>query len=582
MSAQTTESLLPKGLLVAGLAFPLWHLLMPRELVDWWPAWWLVAGLMVLPQILSWTHPPLRRYERRLSHLALAAMTAHFIVLASVNDMHPVYAGASVANALNCAVIFSTRRSFLGFVGFVVALTAASFAWSPDLLKLVYWCGLYVMFAFAYLPLRARLRAEAALERHQEGLEQLVQERTRELAASNERLRSEIQEREHAEARLRDWQKLEALGRLAGGVAHDFNNLLTSITGFAELLRDRLPEGSSEAEDTDEICRAVARAADLTRNLLAFSRQDTFEIVRLDLNTALLESRHMLDLMMGEDVEIVMDLAPYPVPIRTNKSQLDQVLVNFALNARDAMPEGGVLTFATRIGGRGGSGAQPADRIACLSISDTGVGMDAETSERIFDPFFTTKDVGKGTGLGLAAVYGFVQQTEGVIHVTSEPGGGSLFVIEWPVDSEPSIVKPQQEASIAPESSRKHILVVDAEPSLLRVVSRVLREEGYDVRTAPDSNAALRVVKDERHRIDLLLTDVVMPRISGMELAREAARLRPDLPVVLMTGYLNHPSLSHCELPAGPLLSKPFPPAELLARVRTAFDQAGAASPPLS
>ncbi|MGH0028416.1 MAG: response regulator [Myxococcota bacterium] len=580
MAAQTTESLLPKGLLVAGLAFPFWHLLMPEDLVDWWPAWWLVAAAMVLPQTLSWLSPRMRRHERGLSHLALAALTAHFIVLASANDMHPIYAGASVANALNCAVIFSTRRGYLGFVGFTVALTATSFALSPDLLKLVYWSGLYVMFGFAYLPLRGRLRAEAKLERHHEDLERQVLERTRELAESNDQLRSEIREREQAEARLRDWQKLEALGRLAGGVAHDFNNLLTSITGFAELLHDRLPEGSSEAEDAEEICRAAKRAADLTRNLLAFSRQDTFEITRLDLNAALVEARNMLELMMGEDVDVVMDLAPYPVPIRTNKSQLDQMLVNFALNARDAMPEGGVLTFATQIGGRDGCETAGRERIACLSIADTGVGMDPETSERIFDPFFTTKDVGKGTGLGLAAVYGFVQQTEGVIHVSSEPGGGSLFVIEWPVDSEPAVEHQSVPVSALPETSRKHILVVDDEPSLLRIVSRVLREEGYDVRTAPDSQAALRVVKDGRHRIDLLLTDVVMPRISGMELAREAAKLRPELPVVLMTGYLDHPSLSHTELPDGPLLSKPFPPAELLARVRHAFDQPRVAAPP--
>jgi len=391
-------------------------------------------------------------------------------------------------------------------------------------------------------------------------------------------LSRDISERRHLEEQLRESQKMEAIGRLAGGVAHDFNNLLTAILGYLELVRRRLPDDGELGADLQEITTAAQRAAELTRQLLAFGRRQSLKPETLDLNTRVRSIEKMLRRLIGEDVEIVLQLADELWLTRADPVQVDQVVLNLAVNARDAMPDGGRLTIATaNVGGPGGeTTADPrvgAGRFIELAITDTGAGMDAATRDRLFEPFFTTKEQGRGTGLGLATVYGIIKQSGGHIRVDSRLGAGSTFRIWLPQVDAPS----EKAGAVAePEVVEGHgetVLLVEDEPSVRSLVRKTLDRLGYQVLEARNAEVAIGLAGTHDGEIAALLTDVVMPGLSGPDLAATLAKTRPALRVVYMSGYTDRvgatPDLGGANVQ---LLTKPFSTHELASAVRKAIE----------
>jgi PAS domain S-box-containing protein len=378
------------------------------------------------------------------------------------------------------------------------------------------------------------------------------------------------------EEQLSQAQKMEAVGQLAGGIAHDFNNLLTAILGYCELAQLARP-GTDVSGDLQEIHRAAQRAAELTRRLLAFSRKQVLQPRVLDLNREVLELEPMVRRLLGEDVTLLMRLGSPIGQVCADPSQLQQVLVNLLVNSRDAMPNGGRIVVETRDAvldeefAFAHRGAQPGSYVM-LAVSDTGAGMDATTRQRIFEPFFTTKERGKGTGLGLSQVYGVVKQTGGSIWVYSEPGRGTTFKIYLPrVDAVPD-PPPGTHAAGPLTSGGETVLVAEDEDIVRALVVRLLRERGYEVIEAPDGTHALAEAA-RAGRIDLLLTDVVMTDMSGRELADELHQVRPDLPVLFISGYTDESIAHHGVLAEGVrLLEKPFTAETLAARVREMID----------
>jgi two-component system, cell cycle sensor histidine kinase and response regulator CckA len=344
---------------------------------------------------------------------------------------------------------------------------------------------------------------------------------------------------------LRQSQKMEAMGRLAGGIAHDFNNLLTAIKGNAAMVLDSLPPGSPDALCILELDAAATRAAGLTRQLLAFSRRQVLLTQVLDLNAIIAEARPLIGRLIREDIEVVVTSDATVASIRADRSQIDQVLLNLAVNARDAMPHGGVLSLRTMNvlfdGARASITGLTPGKYILLSVSDNGCGMDPETRGRIFEPFFTTKERGQGTGLGLAIVYGIVRQSGGAIEVDTAPGAGATFNIYLPVcDATAAEPAPPVAAQRPKGGAAKCVLVVEDEESVRRFTARVLAGEGYTVVEASDGLEALDRWKSEP-KVDVLVTDVVMPRMGGRALVERLRSERPDLPVVLMSGYAEDP-----------------------------------------
>ena len=390
----------------------------------------------------------------------------------------------------------------------------------------------------------------------------------------------DITDRKRLEEQLRQAQKMEAVGRLAGGVAHDFNNILTAMAGYASLLLDELPRGDPQRDDVDEIRKAVDRATALTRQLLAFSRQQVLELKVLDLNAVVANLESMLRRLIGEDVELVTRLDSRLGAVKADAGQLEQVLMNLVVNARDAMPDGGKLSIETATADWNGADAQqpvPAlpGRYAMLAVSDTGAGMDAETKAHLFEPFFTTKEKGKGTGLGLATVYGIVKQFEGYIWVYSEPGQGAAFKIYLPCVDEPT--EPVASPTVRPESLRgtETVLVVEDEPAVRALVLKVLQRHGYTVLEVTNPEGAVACAANHEGPIHLLLTDVVMPGMGGREVAARVCALRPDLKVLFMSGYTDDAVVRHGRLePGAAFLQKPFTPQVLAAKVRELLDAA--------
>jgi len=367
-------------------------------------------------------------------------------------------------------------------------------------------------------------------------------------------------------------QKMEAVGRLAGGVAHDFNNLLNVIVGYAELLARSLPRGDTRRARIDQILGAAMRAGTLTRRLLAFSRNQVLQPRVVDANAAVAETEQMLRRLIGEDVELVLRLGENLGNVRVDPGQLEHVLLNLAVNARDAMPRGGVLTLATAAADLDGETASPG-RYLVVSVSDTGIGMDEETRARIFEPFFTTKPTGEGTGLGLATVYGIVEQSGGFIRVASEPGRGTTFRIHLPiVDSPPESLTPP---SLPRVRLRGHetILVVEDQDSLREMIREALQLLGYRVLVAADGEAALALARAHTGPLHLLVTDIVMPRLGGAELTSRLCTERPSLEVLYMSGHANETVARHGAFEAGLVLEKPFSTDTLAMRVREVLDR---------
>ena len=386
----------------------------------------------------------------------------------------------------------------------------------------------------------------------------------------------DITERRRLEEQFLQAQKMEAIGRLAGGVAHDFNNLLTAILGYADLLLSQIEEPHPMRGDLQEIRRAGERAAELTRQLLAFSRQQMLEPRVIDLNETVGNLENMLRRLIGEDVELVTRLEPRLGLVRADPGQLEQVILNLAVNSRDAMPEGGTLTIQTatavlRDALSIGRAAVPAGDYSVLEVRDTGSGMDPATHARIFEPFFTTKEKGKGTGLGLATAYGIVKQSGGYIFCESAAGSGTSFRIYLPRYSGAREVPPPSHArpSRTAAGGDRTVLLVEDEDGVRKLSRRLLEADGFRVLEASGGEQALALVRSHPGPIHLLLTDVVMPGLKGPEVARRVSRIRPDIKVLYMSGYANVevPDLGTGAL----LLQKPFTPEGLAAKIEEAL-----------
>jgi len=388
----------------------------------------------------------------------------------------------------------------------------------------------------------------------------------------------DVTERVALEERFRQSQKMEAIGRLAGGVAHDFNNLLTVILGYAQILSDGLPPGRL-ADSTGQIKSSAERAAGITRQLLAFSRKQVLSPRIIDLNDILLNLDSLLRRLIGEDIEVLAAPARDLGPVKADPGQIEQVIMNLALNARDAMPHGGKLTLETANAelDETYAGEHPPiapGRYVMLAVGDTGVGMSPEVQARIFEPFFTTKEVGKGTGLGLSTVYGIIKQSGGYIWVYSEPGKGTTFKIYFPRVEQPvQALGVEKRPSSSVQQGSETILLVEDDPQLRDLTSSVLTQCGYKVLTAGSAEDGLAISKKHHRDIRLLITDVVMPRINGRQLAEQVLRIAPEVRVLYISGYTDDAIVHYGVLDEGLwFLPKPFTMAALVNKVREVLD----------
>jgi two-component system cell cycle sensor histidine kinase/response regulator CckA len=385
----------------------------------------------------------------------------------------------------------------------------------------------------------------------------------------------DVTARKQFEEQFRQAQKMEAVGRLAGGVAHDFNNMLNVILGYAELTMRTLDEGDRRRRNLNEIRKAGEHAAALTRQLLAFGRGQVLQPRVLDLNVVLGEMDRMLRRVIGEDVDLVTTLGADLGRVKADPSQIDQVVLNLALNARDAMPSGGKLTFETadvELDGRALPGL-PAGRYVMLAVTDTGCGMPKSVQDHIFEPFFTTKDKDKGTGLGLATVYGIVKQSGGGITVYSEVGAGSTFKMYLPRVEAAEEALPARAHVAEPTGGSETVLLVEDDAAVRGLTLEVLSESGYHVLAAAGGDEAIALAEGYQPRIDLLLTDVVMPRMNGRELARRLQEIRPGLATLYMSGYAPGAIVHQGVLEPGlDFIAKPLRPADLTRKVREVLD----------
>jgi PAS domain S-box-containing protein len=387
----------------------------------------------------------------------------------------------------------------------------------------------------------------------------------------------DVSERRQLEERLRESEKLEAIGRLAGGVAHDFNNLLTAIIGYAQLVADSLDPDDPKAEDVAEIIKAAERSAALTGQLLAFSRKQVLIPAIIDVNTLVRDTSVLLRRVIGEHIDLVTRLTPDLEPVSADRTQLEQIVINLAANARDAMPSGGRLTietsnttidaadFTDRASDRG--------RYVMLAVSDTGMGMDAETKLRVFEPFFTTKEQGRGTGLGLATVYGIVKQSGGFIGVHSEPQQGATFKVYLPAVPAGKPAATQRETKHSQKTGNATILVVEDERAVRTMTRLILERAGYHVVEAAAPDEAREVFQSRASNIDLMISDVVMPGAHGPALFKQLVADHPSLRVLYMSGYTDDEVIRAGRLEGGEnFMEKPFTSQRLLERVREILD----------
>lgn len=433
------------------------------------------------------------------------------------------------------------------------------------------------------LDITERHEAGEALRRAQDELERRVIERTRELSMTVARLEREISDRERAESalqkseeQLRHAQKMDAVGRLAGGVAHDFNNMLSVILGHTEMALGRLEPQDELHEALDTIRQAALRSAGLTQQLLAFSRQQVVSPRFLDLRKLVREFEKMLERVIGDDIALCITLPPEECPVRVDPVQMEQVILNLAINARDAMPSGGRLWIETRVVTLTPEHvfAHPEAKLGRhveLMVRDEGTGMDAETQRRIFEPFFTTKAEGRGTGLGLSTVYGIVHQSGGSLVVDSALDKGSTFRVFLPVAQGKDAWLP--DAGVGPMRGSETILLVEDEPEVRRVCALTLRSLGYDVIVADDAAHAIRICATSEREVHAVVTDVVMPGISGVALVERLRGLRPALKALFMSGYTDRQIVDASSLNASAaFIQKPFTPHGLSRQLRVLLD----------
>jgi two-component system, cell cycle sensor histidine kinase and response regulator CckA len=395
---------------------------------------------------------------------------------------------------------------------------------------------------------------------------------------------ADLTERRRLEDQLRQSQKMEAVGRLAGGVAHDFNNVLTVVKSFSEFLLEDLDKLDPRRSDVEEIAKAADRAAALTRKLLAFSRKQVMRPEPLDLNSVVVGMEKMLQRLIGEDVRIATVLDPDLLAVEADPSSIEQAILNLAVNARDAMPDGGTLTIRTKNETLDKTDAAWAIRpghYAMLSVSDTGHGMDATTQARVFEPFFTTKPQGQGTGLGLAMVYGIVKQSGGHVWVESKPDQGTTFTVYLPQPAELDTATalraaPRSAGDPRPAGTQaggETILVVDDEEAVRSSTRRALERAGYTVIPATDGADALRLFTEHDGAVDMVITDVVMPGLGGRELVGRLKIMSPELPVLFLSGYTEEGVRNQGVLePSAAYLEKPFTSENLLHKVREVLE----------
>jgi two-component system, cell cycle sensor histidine kinase and response regulator CckA len=395
-------------------------------------------------------------------------------------------------------------------------------------------------------------------------------------AAAELERRQGDEHRARLEAQLVHAQRLESVGRLAGGIAHDFNNLLAPILAYSEMAAESAPEEGALREDLTQISLAAGRASDLTRQLLAFSRRQRLNMGRLDLNEVIQGFGRMLRTVLRDDVLLDLRLPPGLPCVNADQGQIEQVIMNLVLNAQDAMPAGGRLTVRTFLHVQ-----EPGDELhpdlppgafVCMEVSDTGTGMDANTLAHLFEPFFTTKGPNEGTGLGLATAYGIMQQHGGGITVESAPGAGARFKVFVPTCADAEAEHVEAATTVGRRSGSERILVVEDEAVVRRLVVTVLKRHGYDVLEAADPLDALELARDPAETLDLLVTDVVMPEMDGVELHRRIEQVRPDLPVLFLSGYA-HDVVASKGVTAMNLLAKPFSLRELTDRVREVLER---------
>lgn len=406
------------------------------------------------------------------------------------------------------------------------------------------------------------------------------------LPAIDRELREAKNRAEHkrTEVRMHQLEKFEAIGKLAGGIAHDFNNVIGAIMGWAELGSEEVPKGGKAAKYFQQIRAQSERAAGLTRQLLAYARRQTLEPRIMNLNQMITEMTSLLQKVIGEQIETKLVLAPDLQPTRADPSQLEQVLMNLCFNARDAMPQGGQLliethnveldeTYTLRH-----EYARPG-RYVALSVSDTGVGMDAATMNRIFEPFFTTKEVGKGTGLGLATAYGIVKQHDGLIEVYSEPQKGSMFHVYLPVSGGAAEGGKDGAQEESVRGGTETILVAEDHPGNREMVDEMLRKLGYQVILAKDGEEAVEKFCEHHRDIMIVLLDVVMPRLGGSDAYEKIRRLKPDVPVIFSSGYSEESArLAALTSQGAVLLQKPYGPKTLARKIREVLDRRAASS----
>ena len=384
--------------------------------------------------------------------------------------------------------------------------------------------------------------------------------------------------RKRLEDRLRQGQKMEAVGQLAGGVAHDFNNLLTVIIGYSEILLGQSTPGDQTHDLLEQIQKAGERAASLTQQLLAFGRKQTLQVKTLNINSAVQDMTKMLRRIIGEDIEMVIHQEPHLGQVQADPVQIEQILMNLVTNARDAMPHGGRLTFMTTNIDLEQSEIRPGSELTpgayvLLTVTDTGHGMDEATRLHAFEPFFTTKDIGKGTGLGLATVYGIIKQSNGHIELDSQAGHGTTFRIYLPRLAA-EIARPQElVCSLDPRRGQETVLLVEDEDIVRRLTSHVLQASGYSILSASSGEEALALCREHQGDISLLVTDILMPQMNGVRLAELALKIRKDLKVLYMSGYTNNILENYGDFGASAaFLSKPASPKVLASKVREVLD----------
>jgi two-component system, cell cycle sensor histidine kinase and response regulator CckA len=385
----------------------------------------------------------------------------------------------------------------------------------------------------------------------------------------------DVDDRRRLEEQLRQAQKLDAIGKLAGGIAHDFNNLLTVILSYSAVIATRLPSADPLHTEIEEIRRAGVRASELTQQLLAFSRQQLRQPRLLDLNQIVSSMENMLRRVVGEQVSLLLHTADSVVPAFADPGQVEQIVLNLVINARDAMPNGGTVTLETANIDVEQTSDVTGGRHALLSVSDTGVGMSEATRRHMFEPFFTTKDKSKGTGLGLSTVHGIVAQSAGHILVQTEIGRGTTFQLYFPSPTDPLEPATSQPVMQSPSlRGRETVLVVDDEEQVRTIIASLLRRNGYRVLEAQNAGEAFLICEQDPAAIDLLLTDVVMPRMSGHELAQRVRAMRPELRVLFVSGYTEDAIADHGDIDAKiDFLQKPITPDVLFRKVREVLDR---------